>query len=205
MDLFPTPPTQNLLPCDGTVLYLGPILTPPQADHYFSRLLQHIAWTHDQVIMFGKRLTTARKVAWYGAAPFAYTYSGITKSALPWITELIELKNLVEQHSQASFNSCLLNLYHSGQEGMTWHSDDEKMLAHHAPIASLSLGAQRRFSFKHKHQPHRLSLELEHGSLLVMKDETQSHWLHALPKATRIPSPRINLTFRAITIDSCEK
>lgn len=198
MDLFRRAATHNLLPCDGTVLYHGPILAPQQAADFFSELSQTIHWAHDEVLMFGKRIVTARKVAWYGDAPFAYTYSGSTKSALPWTAELKALKTLIEQHSGASFNSCLLNLYHHGGEGMAWHSDDEKMLARHAPIASLSLGAPRRFSFKHKHLPHRVSLDLEDGSLLLMQDETQTHWLHSLPKASRVQAPRINLTFRTI-------
>jgi alkylated DNA repair dioxygenase AlkB len=199
MDLFDfhTPP-HNLLPCDGTVIYHGPILSPSQAADFFAQLQQTIAWTHDQVLMFGKRLTTARKVAWYGDAPYAYTYSGTTKHALPWTPELCQLKHLVQQHSATTFNSCLLNLYHHGGEGMAWHSDDEKMLVPHATIASLSLGAQRRFSFKHKQLPLKASLELQDGSLLLMQGETQTHWLHSLPKNPRCTTPRINLTFRAI-------
>jgi len=198
MDLFHPHSLRNLMPCDGIVIYHGPILTPQQAAAFFTQLSTRIAWTHDEVMMFGKRLTTARKVAWYGDAPFTYTYSGTTKSALPWTPELAQLKQLIEQHTAATFNSCLLNLYHHGGEGMAWHSDDEKMLTPQAPIASLSLGAKRRFCFKHKHLPHKLSLELEDGSLLLMQGETQTHWLHSLPKATRIQQPRINLTFRTI-------
>jgi alkylated DNA repair dioxygenase AlkB len=117
---------------------------------------------------------------------------------LPWTKDLLELKKIVEQHSGATYNSCLLNLYHSGKEGMAWHSDAEKDLKKHGAIGSLSLGAARKFSFKHKETKEKVSLILEHGSLLVMKDNTQTNWLHRLPPTKLVRLPRINLTFRTI-------
>ncbi|MEY4484578.1 MAG: hypothetical protein RL693_2030, partial [Verrucomicrobiota bacterium] len=131
---------------------------------------------------------------------FSYTYSGTTKQALVWTEELRELKVLVEKFSGTSFNSCLLNLYHDGDEGMAWHSDDEKSLGRNTTIASLSFGAERKFCFKHKRTQQTVSLMLESGSLLVMKDATQSYWLHRLPKSAKIKTPRINLTFRTIVL-----
>lgn len=193
-------PTINLLPRDGTVLYHGPIMDHSSAWTHYDDLLANIPWRQDETVLFGKRITTARKVAWYGDAEFSYTYSGTTKTALPWTAQLRTLKALVEQRTANTYNSCLLNFYHSGNEGMGWHSDDEKSLAHHAPIASLSFGAGRKFRLKHKHLPLNISILLEHGSLLVMKDATQSFWLHSLPKSTRIAAPRVNLTFRTIEI-----
>ena len=117
---------------------------------------------------------------------------------MPWTKELLELKKLVEKETGESFNSCLLNLYHDGTEGMAWHSDAEKDLKKNGAIASLSFGAERKFSFKHKLTKELVSLVLEHGSLLVMKDTTQSHWLHRLPPSAKHNKSRINLTFRTI-------
>lgn len=186
----------NLLPRNGTVHYYGKILGEDLAALYFERLLSTIEWRHDELMMFGKRIVTARKMAWYGDGPFAYAYSGTSRTALPWTEELWQLKQVVEQCSAATYNSCLLNLYHQGTEGMAWHSDDETTMAKGCAIASLSLGAERKFSFKHKRTGEKVSLILENGSLLVMRDETQTWWLHSLPKSKRVTTSRINLTFR---------
>jgi alkylated DNA repair dioxygenase AlkB len=198
MDLFPPDPSANLLPCDGTVNYHGRIFSMVDAHNYSAALLNEVPWQHDEVVIFGKHIITARKVAWYGDSQLSYTYSGITRQALPWNETLMRLKAIVEQHCGTTFNSCLLNLYEHGDQGMTWHSDDEKSLAQHAAIASLSFGAERRFCFKHKRTSQTAEIVLEHGSLLVMKDTTQTHWLHSIPKSKRITEPRINLTFRTI-------
>ena len=161
-------------------------------------LLTHIEWKNDEAVIYGKRIITKRKVAWYGEKAFPYTYSKTTKLALPFTKELLEIKTAVELETGETFNSCLLNLYHSGEEGMGWHSDAEKELKKNGAIASLSFGAERKFSFKHKQTAETVSVMLEHGSLLVMKDDTQTNWLHRLPPAKRIIQPRINLTFRTI-------
>jgi len=189
----------NLLPRDGTVLYYGRIMERKQADFYMERLLQGIEWRNDEAVIFGRHIVTRRKVAWYGDAGFEYTYSNTTKTALPWTGELLQLKALAEERTGETYNSCLLNLYHDGSEGMAWHSDGEKDLKKNGAIASLSFGAERRFAFKHKQNAETISLVLEHGSLLLMKDATQTNWLHRLPPATRIKTPRVNLTFRTIT------
>ncbi|MEM8966949.1 MAG: alpha-ketoglutarate-dependent dioxygenase AlkB [Bacteroidota bacterium] len=188
----------NLLPYDGTVHYYGKLLSASEANHYLSCLLETIAWKHDEAVMFGKHIVTKRKVAWYGDASYSYTYSKKTKQALAWTDELKALKYLVEHKTETKFNSCLLNLYHSGDEGMSWHSDDEKDLEENSAIASLSLGAERKFSFRHKQSKETVALMLEHGSLLVMKDITQTHWHHQLPKTKKVTQPRINLTFRSM-------
>lgn len=117
---------------------------------------------------------------------------------LPWTHELLALKGMVEKRTGETFNSCLLNLYHNGDEGMAWHSDGEPELKKDGAIASLSFGAERKFAFKHKRTGEKVAITLEHGSLLVMKDETQSHWLHRLPPTKRIRDARVNLTFRSI-------
>lgn len=188
----------NLLPHDGIVNYYGKVFTSSQARDYFDLLLNTIEWKHDEVIIFGKHIVTKRKVAWYGDKGCTYTYSNLSREPLPWTSELLELKKHVEQVSGFLFNSCLLNLYQSGEEGMSWHSDDEKELGNENTIASVSLGAERKFSFKHKRTKENISLVLEDGSLLIMRSATQANWLHALPKSKKITEPRINLTFRTI-------
>ena len=188
----------NLLHKDGTVNYYPNVLTHDDANRYFDLLLQNIVWENDEVIIFGKHIVTKRKVAWYGDSNYFYTYSNTTKQALPWTKELLELKQIVEKLAETKFNSCLLNLYHSGNEGMGWHSDDEESIQPNSTIASLSLGTERKFSFKHKQTKQTISSVLEHGSLLIMKDATQAYWLHSLPKSKTISGPRINLTFRTM-------
>lgn len=189
----------NLLPQDGSLAYHDAFLPAAEADQAFAALLAEVPWKPDEVLLFGKRIVTARKVSWHGDHPFTYIYSRLPRTAQPWTPTLAALKARIEAATSTTYNSCLANLYHHGGEGMAWHSDDEPMLLRHAPIASLSLGAPRRFDFKHKQDPTlRLSLPLAHGSLLLMLGETQTHWLHALPKSKKITAPRINLTFRTI-------
>ncbi|MBP0612885.1 alpha-ketoglutarate-dependent dioxygenase AlkB [Chryseobacterium sp. cx-311] len=191
-------PEKNLLPLDGTVNYYGRVLEPELADEFYNSLLHNIDWKNDEAVIFGKKIITKRKVAWYGDKDFEYTYSKSTKTALPWTDDLLELKKIAEQKTGETYNSCLLNLYHSGDEGMAYHSDGEKDLKKNGAIASLSFGAERKFSFKHKYTGQKVELLLEHGSLLVMKDQTQNFWLHRLPPTKKISTPRINLTFRTI-------
>ncbi|AYO55631.1 alpha-ketoglutarate-dependent dioxygenase AlkB family protein [Acinetobacter wuhouensis] len=191
-------PNKNLLPQDGAVNYYGKVLDDESAYDYFDVLFKNIEWQHDRAVIFGKTVITKRKVAWYGEQDFSYRYSGTEKRALPWTKELLELKQLVETQTSETFNSCLLNLYHSGEEGMAWHSDGETDLKKNGAIASLSFGAERRFLFKHKNTQEKVEVLLEHGSLLVMKDCTQSFWLHGLPPTKKVKTSRINLTFRTI-------
>jgi len=198
VDLFSKRTNENILPFDGEVIYYGPIMKTSEAVEYYDLLMDKIEWANDQAMMFGKLIITKRKVAWYGSEEFSYTYSKITKTALPWTEELIQLKELVEQKTGETYNSCLLNLYHSGDEGMAWHSDGEKDLKKHGAIASMSFGADRKFAFKHKETKETVSRILEKGSLLVMKGTTQENWLHRLPPTKKVKTPRINLTFRTI-------
>jgi alkylated DNA repair dioxygenase AlkB len=200
MDLFSSEKIQNILPFDGITNYHGIILNKTQCDFYYNSLLENINWKNDEAIIFGKLIITKRKVAWYGDSEYDYTYSKITKKANLWTKELLELKEIVEKESNETYNSCLLNLYHSGEEGMAYHSDGEKMLKKNGAIASLSLGAERKFSFKHKKNKQRIDVFLENGSLLVMKEGTQTNWLHRLPPTKKVNSPRINLTFRTIEL-----
>lgn len=191
-------PSKNLLPKDGTVNYYGKIFSGELSDCYFDKLFTTIEWKNDEALIFGKHIITKRKVAWYADKEFEYTYSKITKKALIWTSELLQLKTKIEQLTNETFNSCLLNLYHNGEEGMAWHSDAEKDLKKNGAIASLSFGVERKFYFKHKQSQENISLLLEHGSLLIMKDTTQTYWLHRLPPSTKIKGARINLTFRTV-------
>jgi alkylated DNA repair dioxygenase AlkB len=198
MNLIDNNKIVQVLNRDGRVDYYGKITTNVEANLYFEILLQNIVWKNDEAIILGKHIITKRKTAWYGDSDYLYTYSNTTRRALPWTSELRDLKQLVEKLTETKFNSCLLNLYHDGNEGLAWHSDDEKVLRRNGTIASLSFGAERKFSLKHKKTKQTISIVLEHGSLLVMKDETQVYWLHSLPKTKKIVMPRINLTFREI-------
>ena len=198
LDLFNQDPLQNILPYQGMVKYYGPIFSIEEANHFRDHLLEQIEWQNDEAYLFGKHIVTKRKVAWYGDKAYHYTYSNATKTALTWTPALLDIKSKVEDLTKLSFNSCLLNLYHSGEEGMAWHSDDEKALGKHTNIASVSFGAERKFSFKHKKTKDKIDTYLEHGSLLMMQGETQTHWLHRLPPTKKVNTPRINLTFRTI-------
>lgn len=190
--------TPNLLPEQGDVRYHGPVLSSADADRFFSALIENIEWQHDEVVMFGKTVVTARKVSWHGNAGCDYAYAGRLKKAKAWTGELLELRARVQECTGVEFNSVLLNLYHHGGEGMGWHTDDEAALGPNNTIASLSLGAERRFCFRHKTTRQTIQCLLEHGSLLVMSGSTQSHWQHSLPKSAQVKTPRINLTFRRI-------
>lgn len=194
--LFPQNPRHNILPYDGEAYYFGKLFSGSQTQTYFQTLYETIDWARDELVLYGKKITTKRKVAWYGDSKFEYSYSGSKKLANQWTSTLLELKEIVEKVASDSFNSCLLNLYHSGEEGMSWHSDDEDSLLKNGKIFSLSFGAERRFLFRHKLKKETIAIDLEDGSGLSMEGNTQANWLHSLPKTTKIKMPRINLTFR---------
>jgi len=186
----------NIINKDGIAIYYGLILNEETLPSIYTILFNKIAWQQDQIMMFGKTITTKRKVAFYADNQIDYTYSSVKKKGLPWTPELIQIKNLIESHTGARYNACLLNLYHTGEEGMGWHSDDEKEIILNSSIASLSIGAERKFAFKHKASKETMSIMLENGSLLEMKGAIQQHWWHSLPKTKKVGTPRINLTFR---------
>ncbi|PAT32476.1 2OG-Fe(II) oxygenase [Vandammella animalimorsus] len=202
LDLFASAPepAANLLPCDGIVNDYGLLYSAVEADQLLQLLLTQISWRHDEAVIYGKRIVTARQVAWYGDAAFDYRYSGATRTALPWTDALLAIKARVEAAiapiSPTRFNSCLLNLYADGSQGMAWHSDDEAELGPQTVIASLSLGATRKFALRHRRSGEKRELLLQHGQLIVMRGATQTHWQHALMKSTRVHAPRVNLTFR---------
>jgi alkylated DNA repair dioxygenase AlkB len=187
---------ENLLPKDGIAIYHGVVFNEMEASRICKELFDTIPWKQDEVVMFGKKIITKRKVAWYADAGITYTYAGVKKSGLQWTEGLLEIKQKVEGATGARYNACLLNLYHEGEEGMGWHQDNEKEMVAGSSIASLSFGAARKFAFKHATTNERLDIELANGSLLDMKGSIQQHWYHALPKTKKVKQLRINLTFR---------
>lgn len=189
----------NILPFNGECYYYGEVFNELEANLLYERLKNEIDWKNDAVMLFGRKIITRRKVAWYGDHEFEYKYSGVTKKALIWNSLLLEIKKVVEDISMEKYNSCLLNFYNDGNDGMSWHSDNESTLEKNSAIASLSFGSERFFNFKHKHKLEKVKIKLEHASLLVMKGETQTYWLHSVPKSKKIELPRINLTFRKFT------
>lgn len=188
----------NILPHDGTVNYYGKVFDKGRSDFFYNYLLHQMPWENDEAMIFGKLILTKRKVAWFGEKAFEYTYSKRTKLAKFWTPELLKLKKRCEEVSGETYNSCLLNLYHDGSEGMAYHSDGETDLKKHGAIASLTFGAERKFLFKHKTTKEKVEIFLENGSLLIMKGTTQENWLHRLPPTTKVKTPRVNLTFRTI-------
>lgn len=188
----------NLLPKDGCVQYLPGVLSDIYSQNLMGQFKESLLWEQDQLVIFGKKITTRRKVAWIGDDQCSYTYSGVKKNPQVWTPKLLSIKTQLEELAQSEFNSCLLNFYHDGDDGMGWHSDDEKELDPSSPIASLSLGARRKFAFRHKQDKTTISVYLDTGSVLLMHSPTQQFWKHALLKSKTISSPRINLTFRKI-------
>ena len=183
---------------DGRAEYFNYFYDADESDYLYKSLVNTLLWEADEIKMFGKLVRTSRKFAWVGDPECAYTYSGVQKIPQAWTNDLLQMKHKLEQLTGHTYNSCLLNLYHSGAEGMGWHSDDEKELDSGNPIASVSLGARRKFAFRHKQDKRSYPVFLEHGSLLIMHPPTQEYWHHSLLKTTTITSPRINLTFRKI-------
>lgn len=186
----------NILPQDGIALYYEKIVHDDEVKQLYDALLNNIHWENERVIMFGKEIVTKRKVAFFSDPSISYRYASKTKIGLPWTSTLLSIKNRVESITKETYNACLLNLYHNGEESMGWHSDNEKEIITNSSIASLSLGANRKFSFKHKVSKETVSIELEDGSLLEMKGSVQAHWWHALLKSKKVTAARINLTFR---------
>ncbi|MBU3636704.1 alpha-ketoglutarate-dependent dioxygenase AlkB [Polynucleobacter sp. es-MAR-4] len=187
-----------ILAKDGRAEYLSNFYDAEVSDSLFANLLDSLTWESDEILMFGRLVRTARKVAWVGDRDCLYTYSGVQKIPQAWTKDLLQIKQGIEQLTGHAYNSCLLNLYHSGAEGMGWHSDNEKELDSSNPIASFSLGARRKFAFRHKQDKTTSTVFLEHGSLLIMHPPIQEYWQHSLLKTKTVISPRINLTFRKI-------
>lgn len=206
----------------GELHFLPSFLNASEADNYLAYLIdnqdfsfdakidwrnidpnllqwKNIVWKHEAIRMFGKMVMQPRFTAWYGDEGKSYTYSGLKMNPLPWNDGLFQLKTKIEELVQSSFNSVLLNFYRDGNDHMGWHSDNEPELGKNPIIASLNLGASRRFLFRrNSNHTEKVEVSLNHGSLLLMKGQTQHFWQHSLPKQAKSNSIRINLTFRTI-------
>ncbi|MCL6267949.1 alpha-ketoglutarate-dependent dioxygenase AlkB family protein [Flagellimonas myxillae] len=181
------------------MVYYPAILSTEKSDQYFKILKETVPWRQDEITVFGKTHPQPRLTALYGNNSKAYSYSGITMQPLEFTQNLLDLKEIVEQIAKTSFSTCLLNFYRDGKDSNGWHSDDEKELGKNPVIASVSLGAERFFHLRNKSDKTlKHKMLLEHGSLLVMKGETQHFWQHQIPKTAKPIGERINLTFRVI-------
>ena len=185
---------RNLLPLEGEVFLHEQALARAAADRLFDALMAATDWRQETATIMGRRMAIPRLTAWHGEE--SYFYSGIRLEPLSWNQPLLELRRVAESLSGVRFNSVLLNLYRDGRDSVSWHADNEPGLGRNPVIASVSLGAVRRFQLRHRQSRERVDLELGHGSCLVMAGATQHHWLHQIPKTTRPVGARINLTFR---------
>jgi alkylated DNA repair dioxygenase AlkB len=185
---------------DGDARLIADFLTRPQSDAYFSELLDLVDWSQHIIRIRGREVASPRLSAWYGDPHAHYSYSGLSLEPRPWLPVILELKARIEAVCNAPFNCVLLNLYRDGADSMGWHSDDEPELGERPVIASLSLGATRRFRLRHRRQKELepVAIDLENGSLLIMEGDTQRFWRHQIPKTRRAAEPRVNLTFRNI-------
>ena len=194
--LFPI--SGELLPGDGSAVLFPDFLCESDADKYFSGLHNNTPWEQNFIRLFGKEVSEPRLSTWHAEADLPYTYSGVPRTPHPWKEPLSSLRTACEAHTGQSFNGALLNLYRTGLDAMGWHSDDEAVNGPNPVIASISLGAERRFDFRHKESREMISVVLPHGSLLVMSGACQTFWLHRIAKTTRQTEPRINVTFRTL-------
>ena len=202
MDLFTSEknntPIKLALP-DANITYYSSFFSPKESSEYFQILLNEIEWQEDDIKVFGKTYKQPRLTALYGMNNASYRYSGITMFPKPFNSILKEIKTKIEEITEIKFTTVLLNFYRDGSDSNGWHSDDEKELGENPLIASISLGAERTFRLRHKKdKTKKKNLILQHGSLLIMKGETQHHWQHCIPKSKKDIKPRINLTFRVI-------
>jgi len=184
---------------DAQVNYIPNFLDSKEADELFSKLILEIKWDQLPIILFGKKIMQPRLTAWCAIDGQAYTYSGLTLKVNAMTDAMQDLLLLLKSHTGTEFNSVLLNYYRNGMDSMGWHRDNERSLGDQPTIASVSLGATRKFVFR-KYLDHTVksSVYLEHGSLLIMNGNVQQDWEHALPKQPKMNEPRINLTFRNI-------
>ena len=202
MDLFTSEknntPIKLALP-DANITYYSSFFSPKESSEYFQILLNEIEWQEDDIKVFGKTYKQPRLTALYGMNNASYRYSGITMFPKPFNSILKEIKTKIEEITEIKFTTVLLNFYRDGSDSNGWHSDDEKELGENPIIVSISLGAERTFRLRHKKdKTQKKNLILQHGSLLIMKGETQHHWQHCIPKSKKDIKPRINLTFRVI-------
>ena len=184
---------------DAEVFLYPSLLSYHEANQLFDTLKKNIIWEKQKIKLYGEVHDVPRLTAWYGDPNKSYIYSGIKLNTNPWNAVLLKIREKIEKISKIKFNSVLLNLYRSGSDSVSWHSDDEPELGRNPVIGSLSLGETRQFQMKHKfNRDLKQKILLQHGSFLLMRGKTQHHWLHQIPKRKNLKGERINLTFRVI-------
>lgn len=189
----------NLLPIPGEAFFYPGFFNQKVSDAYLEHLTKTADWKQETMLVFGKTAMLPRCTAFYGDEGISYNHTGITMNAQPWIPELLNIKQYIEGKFDVEFNSCTLSHYRTEADNLGWHRDNKKKLGQYPFIASVSFGASRIFQFRHyADKIPIISVELSHGSLLVMKAETQHLWEHRLPKTIIPTGPRIHLTFRLI-------
>lgn len=181
------------------VVYLPGYLDSHRSDDWFRSLHAELPWRQETLVMYGDVVPVPRLSSWHGDANRSYTYSNIEMMPLPWTPLLLDVKAVVEPLVGCTFNSVLCNLYRDGADSVAWHADDERELGLTPTIASVSLGATRKFQLRSNAKPViRHDVDLAHGSVLIMQGESQREWMHQVPKTKAPVGARINLTFRTI-------
>lgn len=207
LDLFGDSDTTKAVPTvqtgdakieNGEYVFFQNFFTKRESDILFQSLREKILWRQESMSIYGKKVAFPRLTAWYGNDDKPYSFSGITLNPIPWIKEIIEIKNRIEPKANVLFNSVLLNLYRDGKDSISWHTDAEPELGINPVIASVNFGATRKFQLRHLKTKEKLEIELTHGSLLIMQGELQHYWQHQVPKTNKAIGERINLTFRFI-------
>lgn len=184
---------------DADITFLPGWLDTATADRLLAEVSDTTPWRQDTLRIHGRSVAVPRLNSWHGDAGRTYAYSGIALGVEPWTPALAEVRDLVQEAVAVTFPGVLANLYRGGHDSVAWHSDDEPELGPEPTIASVSLGATRRFQLRHRVDPTlRHQLDLTHGSLLVMRGPTQQRWSHQVPKTARSVAPRVNLTFRTM-------
>lgn len=183
---------------DGEYQFYPNFFNTIESNIYFEDLIKNINWRQESMIMYGKKIPFPRLTSWYGDNDKPYSFSGITLNPNIWTNTLLEIKNKISIHTNAVFNSVLLNRYRNGNDSISWHTDAEKELGHNPIIASVNFGATRKFQLRHIKTGEKIEIELQNGSLLIMQGSLQHFWQHQVPKTSKPVSERINLTFRVI-------
>ena len=188
----------QLLPFDGTAILFENFLTADFAVQAFDEIKNENKWEQPEITIFGNTVLEPRLSTWHNELGEGYKYSGVMRRAQPFSETLSEIRNRCAEVANTPFNSALVNLYRNGQDGMGWHSDNEACNGPEPTIASVSLGATRRFDMRHRKTGETIKIQLESGSLLVMAGKSQQYWVHQVAKTKRVHEPRINLTFRRV-------
>lgn len=183
---------------NGEYLYFPNFFSKSESDGFLKKMIEDIEWKQESMNMYGKEVQFPRLTAWYGDNDKPYSFSGITLQPKKWNEDLLQIKSKIQPIAEVVFNSVLLNLYRSGRDSISWHTDEEKELGPNPVIASVNFGATRKFQLKHMNTKEKLEIELSHGSLLIMQGELQHFWQHQVPKTSLELKERVNLTFRVI-------